>query len=130
MDRSKSVKPHNFITLKITLQRFLHNFDISENGTHISLIFFADKASLLFNLSDARYFSFEAVKQRIDRLKDKLYSGTRTDLALMKAHDEMFQRIHVRRKRSQVLMIFTDGNTADESAPYSETVPPLEVGSS
>ena len=130
MDRSKSVRQHNFITLKINLQKFLDNFDISENGTHVSMIFFADKASLLFNLSDARYFSVEAVKQRINSVKNKLYSGTRTDLALMKAHDEMFQRSHIRRKHSQVLMIFTDGNTADESAPYSETVPPLEVGSS
>ena len=130
MDRSRSVKKNNFITLKNDLKTFLDNFNISENGTHVSIIFFADKASLLFNLSDARYFSNQAVKNRLDSVKDKLYPGTRTDLALMKAHDEMFERIHIRPKRSQVLMIFTDGNTADESAPYSETVPPLEVGSS
>ena len=116
--------------MKNNLKTFLDNFNISENGTHVSMIFFANTPSLLFNLSDARYFSNQAVKQRIDSVKDKLFSGTRTDLALMKAHDEMFQSLNVRRKRSQVLMIFTDGNTADESAPYSETVPPIEVGSS
>lgn len=126
VDRSRSVKKQNFITVKNDLKTFLDNFNISENGTHVSLIFFANTASLLFNLSDARYFSNQAVKDRIDNVKDKLYAGTRTDLALMKAHDEMFQREHVRRKHSQVLLIFTDGNTAKESAPYSETVPPLE----
>lgn len=126
VDRSKSVRKPNFITVKNNLKTFLDNFNISENGTHVSMIFFANTASLLFNLSDARYFSNQAVKQRIDSVKDKLFSGTRTDLALMKAHDEMFQSLNVRRKRSQVLMIFTDGNTADESAPYSETVPPIE----
>lgn len=129
VDRSRSVKKQNFITVKDDLKTFLDNFNISENGTHVSLIFFANTASLLFNLSDARYFSNQAVKDRIDNVKDKLYAGTRTDLALMKAHDEMFQREHVRRKHSQVLLIFTDGNTAKGSAPYSETVPPLEVGS-
>jgi len=130
VDRSRSVRKSNFIVVKNDLKTFLDNFDISENGTHVSLILFADKASLLFNLSDSHFFSNQAVKSRIDGIKDKLYPGTRTDLALMKAHDEMFQWLHVRRKRSQVLVIFTDGNTADASAPFSETVPPLEVGSS
>ena len=130
VDRSKSVRKHNFITVKNDVKTFLDNFNISENGTHLSMIFYANTASLLFNLNDASYFSNQAVKDRIDNVKDKLYSGTRTDLALMKAHDEMFKREYVRRKRNQVLMIFTDGNTADESAPYTETVPPLEVGSS
>ena len=129
VDRSRSVRKPNFILVKNDLKTFLDNFNISENGPHVSLILFADKASLLFNLSDPQFFSNQAVKSRIDSIKDKLYSGTRTDLALMKAHDEMFKRIHVRRKRSQVLLIFTDGNTADSSAPFSETVPPLEVGS-
>ena len=127
LDRSKSVRKHNYILLKNNLKMFLDNFNISENGTHVSIILYADKASLLFNLSDAKFFSNQAVKDRIDHIKDRLFSGTRTDLALMKAHDEMFKRIHVRPKRSQVLVIFTDGNTADHSAPYTETVPPLEV---
>jgi len=130
VDRSKSVRKQNFITVKNDLKTFLDNFSISENGTHVSMIFYANSASLLFNLSDARYFSNRAVKNLIDNVNDRLYSGTRTDLALMKAHDEMFQREHVRRHRNQVLMIFTDGNTAAVSAPYTETVPPLEVGSS
>lgn len=130
VDRSKSVRKSNFIVVKNDLKTFLDNFDISENGTRVSLILFADKASLLFHLSDSQFFSNQAVNSRIDLIKDKLYSGTRTDLALMKAHDEMFQPPHIRRKRIKKLIIFTDGKTADSSAPYSETVPPLEVGSS
>lgn len=130
MDRSKSVRKDNFIMVKKDLKIFLDNFDISEDGTHVALIFFAGKADLLFNLSDARYHSNQTVKDRIDQIKDKVFSGTRTDLALMKAHDKLFQRENVRPKRPDVLVVFTDGKTADSSAPYSETVPPLEVGSS
>ena len=127
VDRSRSVGKENYIKLKDALKTFLDNFNISEETTHTSLIFFAGEATHLFNLSDSQYHSNAAAKARIDSLSDKLYYGTRTDLALMKAHDHLFENGHDRRKRPNVLVVFTDGQTAAESAPYSETVPPLEV---
>ena len=128
MDRSKSVGKENFQLVKEALESFIDNFNITPDGTHVSPIFFAGSPLHLFNLSDPQYHSNEAVKNRIKNLPDRLYSGTRTDLALMKAHDELFARDHDRAKRPNVLLVMTDGNSAKESAPYSETVPPLEVG--
>ena len=127
VDRSKSVGKANYITVKGAVKTFVDNFDIQPEGTHMSLIFFAGSPYHMFNLSDPEYHSNQAVKDAIDKLSDNLYSGTRTDLALMKAHDELFHPGQDRRKRPNVLLILTDGSTASVSAPYSETVPPLEV---
>ena len=127
VDRSKSVGKDNFITVKNALKTFVDNFNITKESTHVSFIFFSGFAKHLFNLTDSQYHSNEAVKREIDSLPDRLFSGTRTDLALMKAHDHLFDTGQDRPKRPNVLVVFTDGKTADESAPYSETVPPLEV---
>lgn len=127
VDRSKSVGRDNFITVKNALKTFVDNLNITKESTHVSFIFFSGFAYHLFNLTDPQYYSNEAVKGKIDSLPDRLYSGTRTDLALMKAHDHMFDKGQDRQKRPNVLVVFTDGETADVSAPYSETVPPLEV---
>ena len=127
MDRSKSVGKDNFITVKNALKSFVDNFNITPETTHVSLIFFAGEALHLFNLTDPKYQSNRAVKKAIDSVPDKLYWGTRTDLALMKAHDHLFQRGQDRRKRPNALVVFTDGKSSPKSAPYSETVPPLEV---
>lgn len=127
VDRSKSVGKENFIIVKEAVKSFVDNFDIQPEETHVSLIFFAGTPFHMFNLSDPSYHSNKAVKDAIDSLPNKLYSGTRTDLALMKAHDHMFHPGQDRRKKPNVLLVLTDGATASESAPYSETVPPLEV---
>ena len=129
VDRSKSVRKDNFITVKEALKSFMGNFNIDPDRTHVSPIFFAGTPYHMFNLSDPQYHSNQAVINSIDNLSDKLFSGTRTDLALMKAHDELFTYGQDRPRRPNVLVVFTDGSTAPESAPYSETVPPLEVES-
>ncbi|KAK2570892.1 Mucin-like protein [Acropora cervicornis] len=126
VDRSRSVRTHNYITMKRALATFIDKFNVTPETTHVSMIFYAKEATLLFNLTDVQFQSNKAIKKKINSLSDRLYGGTRTDLALMKAHDHMFQRVHDRPKRPNVLLVFTDGNTAAESAPYSETVPPLE----
>lgn len=127
VDRSKSVGKANFITVKNALKSFVDNFNITPETTHVSFIFFAGEALHLFNLTDPKYQSNGAVKKAIDAVPDKLYWGTRTDLALMKAHDHLFERGQDRRKRPNVLVVLTDGKSSPNSAPYSETVPPLEV---
>lgn len=126
VDRSKSVRTHNYITLKNTLRTFIDKFNVTPETTHVSMIFYAIEATLLFNLSDVRFQSNKAIKNKISSLSNRLYGRTRTDLALMKAHDHMFQPEHDRPRRPNVLLVFTDGNTHRTSAPYSETVPPLE----
>ncbi|XP_074626092.1 coadhesin-like [Acropora palmata] len=126
VDRSRSVRTHNYITMKRALATFIDKFNVTPETTHVSMIFYAKEATLLFNLTDVQFQSNKAIKKKINSLSDRLYGVTRTDLALMKAHDHMFQRVHDRPKRPNVLLVFTDGNTAAESAPYSETVPPLE----
>lgn len=127
MDRSKSVRTHNYIKMKRALATFIDKFNVTPETTHVSMIFYAIEATLLFNLTDVQFQSNKAIKNKINSLSNRLYGRTRTDLALMKAHDHMFQRVHDRLRRPNVLLVFTDGNTAPESAPYSETVPPLEV---
>lgn len=126
VDRSKSVGKNNYIKLKSALKTFVDNFNVTPETTRMSMIFYADVPKLLFNFTDSMYHSNEAIKAKIDSISDILIFGTRTDLALMKAHDDMFHRVNDRLQRPNVLVVFTDGNTAKKSAPYSETVPPLE----
>ena len=113
--------------MKTALATFIDKFNVTPETTHVSMIFFATEATLLFNLTDVQFQSNKAIKNKISSLSNRLYGRTRTDLALMKAHDHMFQRVHDRPRRPNVLLVFTDGNTHRTSAPYSETVPPLEV---
>lgn len=127
VDRSQSVGKSNFTFLKKAVNSFLDNFNITSKATHASLIFFADKAVQLFSLRDSAYHSNQAVKNRIDSVSGSLFPGNRADLALMKAHDELFHPGQDRKNRPNVLVVIIYRNTAAESAPYSETVPPLEV---
>ena len=128
VDRSTSQGKENFSVVKTALKDLVDNFTIAPNKTHMSLIFYALKPEQLFNFSDAQYHSNQQVKDSIDAVPDKLYSGSRIDLALMKAHDHGFQTASGDRPhRPNALIVFTDENTDSPSAPYSETVPPLEV---
>lgn len=127
VDRSQSVGKSNFTYLKKAVKSFLDNFNITSKATHTSLIFFADEAVQLFNLQDSAYHSNEAVKKRIDSVSESLFLGNRADLALMKAHDELFHPRQDRKHRPNVLVVLIYRNTAEKSAPYRETVPPLEV---
>ena len=66
-------------------------FEISENGTHVGVLYYSDDAVLHFDFNKFR--GTELNKQNvIDEIKKiKVTTGqTRIDLALMKAHDELF----------------------------------------
>lgn len=52
VDWLKSVRKFNFIMVKNNLKMFLDNFNISENGIYVFMIFFVNMFSFLFNFSD------------------------------------------------------------------------------
>lgn len=86
----------------------VEEFVISRSGTHVGAVVFATRAETAFGFN--RYYSRKSVFSAIDRIK-YLRGGTRTGLALKRAKQFLYNRRTTRRK---VLIVMTDGITADD----------------
>ena len=130
VDISKSVKEANLPKLRAAVSKVVDEFDISTDGTHMGLITFAEKATLLFDFADPKYHNAKTAKDRISQI-NKLYFQTRTDKALILADSDLFTAAGGDRPdKPNLLLVFTDGKPTPKPGykPFSVTVPPLEVG--
>ena len=84
-------------------------------------------ATLKFNLAKSEYHSLSKLQEAIKGLK-YTGGGTRTDLALEMAADQIFSAAGGdRADAANVLVILTDGKTSGKSAPYKDVLKPLQV---
>ena len=126
-DVSQSVGKQNLPKLKAALESLVEKFEPSLEGTNVGLITFAKSAELHFAFKDKGYQSTEAIKAKIEDI-DKLYLQTRTDKALIMAHEELFSEAGGDRpEKPNVLLVFTDGKPTKKAGykEFDETVPPL-----
>lgn len=135
IDKSKSVKIANLRKLKRSLEKFVHKFEVSAEGTHVGLISFNDNAELLFDFKDDRYHTEDQLRKAIKKIPLKLEYQTRTDLALTLAKEKLFSdKGGDRPNVPNALIIFTDGKSTGKRkhkgfVPIPETVKILtEVG--
>lgn len=116
--------------LKNSLKQLIQQFDISEDGTHISFETFA-KESQLHNTFKSEYFhSNKAMVALIQGSIRKLTQPTRLDKALFKADQEMFTEENGDRAGvPSVMLLYTDGKSHRDTEDYMPAVISLKVRS-
>ena len=131
VDTTKSIKKVNIPKLKRTLKLLVQQFDVSEDGTHVSLGTFAKESTLHNKFSDSKYHSKEAFSTLIEESINKLRMPTRLDKAIQMANDEMFTKESGDRPGVlSVMVLLTDGKSHPDTdvAQYMEDVKDIKVG--
>ena len=101
---------------------------MSPDTTHAGVITFNRKATHLSTLADKNKYSNEAFHDHILSISVTLGTRTFIDKALKLAAQRFFtEREGDRPKFSNVLILFTDGRTNENSKPFSEIIPLLKV---
>ena len=112
LDKSRSINKENLERVIKFLADLVRKFNPAPDGDHFGLITFDKFARLVFNFSDSEYYNLDSLKKKIESEpteKAKGY-GTRTDLALIMARDELFtQAGGDRQNNPNVMLVLTDG---------------------
>ena len=115
------------------MEKFVHKFEVSAEGTHVGLISFNDDAKLLFDFKDDRYHTEDQLRKAIEEIPVKLELQTRTDLALTLAKNKLFSvEGGDRPDVPNALVIFTDGKSTGKPrhkgfVPIPKTIKILTV---
>lgn len=127
LDGSGSVKQENFKKALDFLGDLVSYYRISPHDTHFGMITYSTNPTMEFKMADQKYHRHTSLKQRLQSVKypDGM---THTDRALLLAGLALFTPFGGDRPgRSNVLVVFTDGKTSDDSKPYPEVLMPLQV---
>ena len=112
LDKSQSINKKNLERDIEFLAHLVRKFNPAPDGDHFGLITFDKFARLVFNFSDSEYYNLDSLEKKIESEpteKAKGY-GTRTDLALIMARDELFtQAGGDRQNNPNVMLVLTDG---------------------
>ena len=130
VDTTKSIKEENIPKLKQALELLVQQFDVSEDGTHVSLETFAKDSTLHNKFSDSNYHSEEAVLKLINDGISKLTKPTRLDKAIQMADEEMFTKESGDRPGVlSVMVLLTDGKSHPNTdvARYLEDIKDIKV---
>ncbi len=119
VDTTKSIKYENLPKLKAALRHLVNQFDVSTDGTHVSLQTF-DKTSTLHNkFNDDRYHSNRAIDDLITNGFTELSQPTRLDLALKSAKDPMYTYESGQRTDARSAMVlYTDGRSHPDTEDF------------
>jgi len=122
VDTTKSIKKENVPKLKRALKLFLRKFDVSEDGTHVSLETFAKDSEIHNYFKDTGYYSEKEVVDLIDSSIGKLTKPTRLDHAIQKADEDMFtEESGDRPGVRSVMLLFTDGRSHPNTNVFQYT---------
>ena len=130
VDTTKSIKYENLPMLKEALVTLVNQFDISPDGTHVSLETFDRESTLHNTFKDDRYHSNKAIDDLITNGFKKLRQPTRLDIALGTAKNRMFtegsgQRAGVR----SAMVLFTDGKSHPNTEDFLLDIIALKASS-
>ena len=127
VDTTKSIKEKNVPKLKKALQHLVQQFDISEDGTHISFETFAKESILHNKFNDPAYHSEQAILNLISN-KIELSKPTRLDSALSMAKDKMFiEENGLRAGVEKVMVLYADGRSHPNTKDFYLDVIALKV---
>ena len=106
------------------VKKTIDYYDISEPGTHVSILEYSDKPVVIFPLD--RTFEAKEMKLLIDKMKPSGGSRAVTGDAIEKAGKELFGVENGGRPAaSKVLVIVTDSSSTGEKPPR-EAIKPLK----
>ena len=130
VDTTKSIKKANIPKLKRTLNSLVQQFDVSEDGTHVSLETFASESTLHNKFNDSKYHSKEAFFTLVRKSIGKLTMPTRLDKAIHMAVKEMFTNANGDRQGVlSVMVLLTDGKSHPDTdvAQYMKDIKDMKV---
>ena len=130
VDTTKSIKYENLPKLKEALASLVNQFDVSPDGTHVSLATFDRKSTLHNTFNDNIYHSNKAIDDLITNGINELNMPTRLDIALKTAKERMFteqggQRPGVR----SAMVLYTDGRSHPSTQDFFLEIVALKVSS-
>ena len=126
IDVSTSIGAEHFKKVNKFLEKFVAQFDIAADETHIGMLTYSTGTTLLHSPTDPKYQSVAAQEEAARNIKYP-GGGTRTDKALVKANEWFFNADADRKNIPNVLIVLTDGNTNRNSDPYWKVLAPLKV---
>ena len=112
LDKSQSINKKNLERDIEFLADLVRKFNPAPDGDHFGLITFDKVARLVFNFSDSEYYNLDSLKKKIESEPTEKAEdlGTRTDLALIMARDELFTEAGGDRQNNpNVMLVLTDG---------------------
>ena len=128
VDKTRSIGVLNFMLLKGFLLQLIGAMHISPDTTHAGVITFSKEATLVSTLGDTNKYSNEAFHDHILGIPAILGKRTFIDKALNLTAQRFFtEREGDRPKFPNVLILFTDGRTNENSKPFSQIIPLLKV---
>lgn len=128
LDQTESLGMIGYFELKGFVLQIVNALNISQDGTHVGIIMFAEEPRVISTFADANLYSNEAVHNLIDKIPANLSHPTRTDRALLAAGEDLFTKAGGDRPdHPNALIIVTDGRTNPESTPFNQIIPLLKV---
>ena len=113
LDKSESIHKESLERVIEFLAALVRKFNAAPDGNHFGLITFDKKARLVFDFSETVYYNLGSLEKKIESepTEKAKHFGTRTDLALIKARDQLFTEAGGDRQNStNVMLILTDGH--------------------
>jgi len=112
LDKSRSINKENLERVIEFLANLVRKFNPAPDGDHFGLITFDKSARLVFDFSHSEYYNLDSLEKKIESEPTEKAKGlgTRTDLALIMARDELFTQAGGDRQNSpNVMLVLTDG---------------------
>ncbi|KAJ7370985.1 hypothetical protein OS493_028601 [Desmophyllum pertusum] len=114
-----------FADTKRFLLHMISQLPVSAEGTHYGIIVYSNDAKIIVRFSERWYHALLPLKLRV--LGMEFPDGdTRTDKALKMAGTELYKAGEDRDQVPNVLVVITDGKTAQGSEPYKRVLKPLK----
>lgn len=128
VDTTKSIKEVNIPKLVAALKHLVQKFEITGDGTHVSLETFSKKATLHNKFNDEQYHGEDAILELISNSVNNLAQPTRLDKALRLAKDEMFKEASGQRPGVRSAMVlYTDGRSHPDTEDFYLDIVALKV---
>ena len=112
LDKSQSINKKNLKRVIKFLADLVRKFNPAREGDHFGLITFDNVTRLVFDFSDSEYYNVTSLEEKIESEPTEKAEdvGTRTDLALIMARDQLFTEGGGDRQNSpNVMLVLTDG---------------------
>ena len=119
VEGSRHVSPQLFMLYKNFIISVISKFDISDTGSHVSLVEYSDKASIVISLKD--FQNPESLELAVERVKASRGLGVVTDQAIGLVASQVYTLEHGARPgvRRVVIVLTRSPSTGSESLRLS-----------
>lgn len=123
LDGSAGIRDKDFEKMKDFVKHSARQYPISEEGPHIGVIEFSDRADLKIKLSD--YYDLDSFIAQLSNIKQSSGQDTVTDEVLRMAAGEAFKSTSGGRPTAQKRLVILTGSKSTGAEPVQEAVIPV-----